>query len=492
MNVTRRDFLKTAGVAAGVTIAAGYSPFSYAQNEKVRLAIIGTGGQGSLHLREGLAPNHQIIELVATCDCYNLHRAGGIEEYNKAWKAANKDQDYPGEIKQYMNYREMLEKEQLDAVIIATPLDRHFQMTMDCLDAGKYVFCEKTLCYDIEQCRQVVQKCHDTGLFVQVGHQRRYNPLYNKALWLALDPAMRDKGLVGRINHIAVQWNRNSDWRRPVDPTIVLSEEEKQYIKTDLEHHLNWRLYNEFSAGGLMTELAAHQLDVTNWFLHSMPKRVMGTGGIDYWRDGREAYDNVSLVYEYEMLPDNPAFYQIDKRNDRQDMAKINRPYTVRVTYSSICQNAQGMYSELLQGDRGALLMLSETSAYIYAEEAAKARWDSGGVRTAQSVAAAVTSGKSLTTSKFEERIEIKVANNKTYYRLQFESFANDIKTKGTPKANQMVGLMAAVAALKGNEAMKTGGMIEIPSSLYTFDFETPDPYRYEYWPRWEPWEENA
>jgi len=79
------------------------------------------------------------------------------------------------------------------------------------------------------------------GFWLQVGHQRRYNPKYNKVLWLT-----REQGLLGRMNHITAQWHRNNDWRRPVDPNYVLSEEEKQYIK-DLERHINWRLYTASS-----------------------------------------------------------------------------------------------------------------------------------------------------------------------------------------------------------------------------------------------------
>ena len=80
--------------------------------------------------------------------------------------------------------------EEIDAVVVSTPLDTHYQITMDCLDAGKYVFCEKTLTYTIEEARNIVQKCCDTGLFVQVGHQRRYNPKYNLGMQMAYDTGL--------------------------------------------------------------------------------------------------------------------------------------------------------------------------------------------------------------------------------------------------------------------------------------------------------------
>jgi predicted dehydrogenase len=207
MSISRRNFMKAAGIGAGVAIATTYSPRAYAQNDKLRVACIGTGGQGSLHLRDGLA-NAQGMEVVAVCDVYRPHLEGG-------WNEAGKKES----IKRYRDYKEMLDKEKPDAVVIATPLSTHFQIAMDCLDAGKHVFLEKTMCYDLDQCRQLVKKCHDTGLFVQVGHQRRYNPFYNKAMC-----QFREQNKIGRLNFINAQWHRNNDWRRPVDPNYTFDD----------------------------------------------------------------------------------------------------------------------------------------------------------------------------------------------------------------------------------------------------------------------------
>src|SRR5262249_46447896 len=119
----------------------------------------------------------------------------------------------------YLDYREMLakEKDNIDAVLIATPFKTHYQIVMDCLDAGKQVFCEKTMAHSVDCCRKIVEKCHSTGKFVQVGHQRRYNPEYIHAVQ---DYA---SGRAGRVQYIEGQWHRYGDWRRPnpmmPDPT---------------------------------------------------------------------------------------------------------------------------------------------------------------------------------------------------------------------------------------------------------------------------------
>lgn len=458
----RRDFIKAAGIGAGVAIATNYAPLSYAANEKVRVACIGTGGQGSFHVRDGLTRASN-IEIAAVCDVYRPHLEGG---YRNAGG---------GNVKKYIDYRRMLDEEQFDAAVISTPLHTHYQITMDCLSAGKHCFTEKTMCYEIDQCRDIVQLAHEKGLIVQVGHQRRYNPMYNKAIHLAWD-----EGVLGRINHVECQWHRNNDWRRPVNYGYQLSPEEAMWID-DLERHINWRLYRE-SSGGLMTELATHQVDIAAWFLDAMPRRVFGTGGLDYWRDGREVFDNVSLVYEFEITPDSRGYRAINARNAYQDRSAINEPYIVRMVYSSICANAKRGAAELILGDEGAF-ELSEYRSLFYPEATSKVDWANEGMSDVDTGSAAViTSGGTLglTNQAQTNAKEIKVDNDQSVDQIQFESFANNIMYGGQPKANGMVGLRTAVMGLAGMLAIRDGGrVINIDPAWYQFDFETPDPSMY-------------
>jgi len=467
--MNRRQFLKTAGIGAGVALAAHKVRPVHAATDKVRVGCIGTGGQGGFHLRTGLA-GAKNVEVVAVCDVYDLHLDAG-------WKLAGGD---TRQVNKYYDYREMLDKEQLDGVVISTPLATHFPITMDCLDAGKYVFCEKTLTYTIEDSRKIVEKCCETGKFCQVGHQRRYNPKYNKTMWL-----QRNKGLMGRINHITMQWHRNNPWRRFVDTTQVLSPQSQKYIP-DIEKHLNWRLYMETS-GGIMTELTTHQVDVANWFMGTPPSRVWGSGGLDYWRDGREIEDNIALVYEYDIKPGNPMFAYIVPRHPFMNKREMNQAYTVRATFTSTTATGKRGASELYQGDKAAV-ELTEEDCFIFGEPAYNADIDQMAKYTAQTAgeaAAAVTSGKSreLPVDAFKNGYPIRVFNDKPVDQLQFEAFANDIINKGTPKANQMVGLMTAIAGLTAMESIRGGGkVVEIDPKWYAFDCPTPDPYMYENW----------
>ena len=486
---SRRDFMKVAGTTAGVAVAAGYTAFSYSQNEKVHVACIGTGGQGGFHIRFGLNQNPD-IEIVAVCDVYKPHLEAA---WGLASGAADNDGKPQREVKKYMDYRKLLDEmgEQIDAVVIATPLHEHYHIAMDCLDAGKHVFLEKTMAYDIEEVRNIVQKVHDSGKIMQIGHQRRYNPEYNKCVWLARGSAER-ASLVGRINHVSAHWHRNNDWRRPVDETYQLSAEEKQWIE-DLEKHINWRLYKDRSRGGLITELATHQLDVTNWFLGSMPSRVTAYGGIDYWRDGRDVHDNIVMIYEYDIDRSDASFAVIPPRNSEQRRAELGRPYTVRFTYSSICANAHRTYGEWVHGDRGSFKTTEQHGCMFYPEPAAAEDWNAVAAEAsgAEDAAKAITSGKTrdfkpedyqgMPVTVFDDMGKpFEVAT--TVDRMQFTAFANDIRKGGTPKANQMVGLMSAVCGFAAIESMDKGGVtVEIDPASYAFDFETPDPFRFDF-----------
>jgi predicted dehydrogenase len=474
MEISRRNFLKTASIGASLMVASGWSPFSYAQNAQVRIGAIGTGGQGSFHLREGIARSAAAgLYLVATCDVYTPHLEGGWRE---AGGPARESLEPDKRLRKYMNYHEMLEKEQLDGVVVTTPLSTHYQIVMDSLDAGKHVFVEKCMCYTMEQCRDVVTKSNATGKIVQVGHQRRYNPRYNHAVKMA-----REDGVLGRINHIDAQWHRNNDWRRAV-PNRELTPEEKQFIKTDLEHHINWRLYWETS-DGLMTELGAHQIDVAAWFLDAWPTKVSGYGGIDYWRDGRECPDNVNCILEFEMTPNKAGYKAIKPGKTKfQDEFKgpdgepaCNQPYKVVMCYSSITGNANKGAAEFIQGDEGTF-ELTEADCKFYREANSNVKWFDGARKDAADAnAVLITSGSSLLLSnkanKTAEHIIINM--DKTPDQIQFESFTNDIQTNGIPKANVMVGLRSALCALAATRSIREGHEVVIPPEWYTFDFPT-------------------
>ena len=268
--ISRREFLKNIGMTgAGVLLAASpwLSAFSEAvntSNEKCRLGVIGPGSRGRF-LMSFLVQNPK-VDIVALCDIYQ-------PSIDEALKLAPK-------AKVYGDYRELLENNNIDAILVATPLSSHCKIVMDAFDAGKHVFCEKTIGFTMEECFRMYNKHRSTGKIFFTGQQRLFDPRYIKAM------EMIHAGTFGEINAIRTFWYRNGDWSRPVP-------------SANLERQINWRLYKEYSKG-LMTELACHQLQIGSWALNKLPEKVMGHGAITYWKDGREVYDNVSCLYIFD------------------------------------------------------------------------------------------------------------------------------------------------------------------------------------------------
>lgn len=255
-----------AGGAVMLASSPWLSAFSETENTKkeiARLGIIGPGSRGQF-LMSFLKKNAK-VEVVALCDIYQPSIDGALKLYPEATV--------------YKDYRKLLEDRRVDAVLIATPLNTHFQIAMDAFDAGKHVFCEKALAMTIADCYQMYQKHRETGKVFFAGQQRLFDPRYIRAM------EMVQQGVFGDIEAIRTFWFRNNDWRRPVP-------------SPELERHINWRLYNEYSKG-LMTELACHQIQIGTWAMQNIPDKVMGHGAITHWKDGREVYDNVSCIYVF-------------------------------------------------------------------------------------------------------------------------------------------------------------------------------------------------
>jgi predicted dehydrogenase len=214
----------------------------------------------------------------------------------------------------------LLENKDIQAVMIVTPLNEHDVMTIDALSAGKHVFCEKSMALTLNGCKKMYDtyKQHDRVLYI--GQQRLFDPKYIKAM------EMIHRGLIGKITGMRAYWYRNNDWRRPVP-------------SPELERRINWRLYREHSAG-LITELGAHQLEVGDWALGERPESVVGYGDIVYWKDGRDVYDNISLIYRY--------------------------PNGIKMSYESIISNKFLGLEELILGEKGTVEL--EKGRYYFEE----------------------------------------------------------------------------------------------------------------------------
>ena len=145
----------------------------------------------------------------------------------------------------YTDHRKLLEDKKINAVIIATPLYLHYPIAIDALDAGKHIYLEKSMTYDIPQAIDLVKKVRNSSLVFQVGFQYRYYGLIHRVKEII------SQNWLGKITHFECQYNRNSNWRFPVnDPKQELA--------------INWRMHRKY-CGGPLSELCAHQIDVVNY-----------------------------------------------------------------------------------------------------------------------------------------------------------------------------------------------------------------------------------
>ena len=215
-------------------------------NYKVRLGIIGPGSRGCFLLK--FIQKNPKVEIVGICDIYQ-------KSIDNALKIAPK-------AKVYKDYRALLDSNEIDAVIITTPLFLHKEMVIAAMDAGKHVFCEKALAMNVKDCWQMYMKHKATGKIFFTGQQRLFDPRYIKVM------EMIHTGVFGNIEGIHTFWYRNGDWRRNVP-------------SPELERLINWRLYKEYSCG-LMTELGCHQLQIGSWAMRAIPNKVMGHGAITH------------------------------------------------------------------------------------------------------------------------------------------------------------------------------------------------------------------
>lgn len=338
--LTRRDFLGSTARLGAVLIASPYiaRAKAFAGADQLNVALIGCGEEGRVLLNATLRiPG---IRFKAVCDIWEYNRTYGERLLKK----------FGHDAKPFENYADMLSAvADLDAVIIATPDFVHAEHTNACLRAGKHVYCEKLMSNTVEGARSMVQTARETGRLLQIGHQRRSNPRY----LYARDKIVRQAHLLGRMTHASGEWNRAvaQDLGFPKGHAIPEATLHK-YGYANMHEFRNWRWYKRY-AGGPISDLGAHQIDVFNWMLGCNPVSVVGAGGRDYYPN-HDWYDNATAVYAF----DTPA-------------GTVRAMYQVLTTTS-----AGGGYHEYFMGDEGALKM-SENPKYTKLYREARAPdWD--------------------------------------------------------------------------------------------------------------------
>jgi predicted dehydrogenase len=407
--------------------ASANAPKAPANLSEINVALIGAGAQGQVLIDAMLRiPG---LRFRAVCDIW--------KEYNQK-RVVNTLKKYKFEVNGYEDYREMLDKEKdLDAVVIASPDFWHAQHTIDCLKAGKHVYCEKEMSNTLEGAKSMVLAARETGKLLQIGHQRRSHPRYQHCH----DKLLEEARLLGRIVTVNGQWNRavSPDLGWP-DRYAIPADRLKQYGFSSMEQFRNWRWYKG-KGGGPIVDLGSHQIDIFNWFLGANPSHVMASGGNDY-HDPKthEWYDTVMVIYEYDTKA-GPA----------------------RAYYQTQTTNGSQGYFETFMGDQGTLIV-SESEAnypgFLYRDPNAPA-WD-------EWIRKGYVSAPKLQEKKAEEekavldvresvspdQHRVPVVLRDPYHQPHLQNFFDAVR--GTAKLNcpAEAGYETAVTVLKVNEAI--------------------------------------
>jgi predicted dehydrogenase len=309
---SRRRFLQQIGATSMIAAAAPIQSFAAQQKadermliyerkisagEKIRLGVIGFGVQGHFDLATALkVPG---VELAGICDLYT----GRIE---------NAKELYGKDLYTTRNYKELLDRSDIDAVIIATHDVWHARITLDALAKGKHVYVEKPMVYKIDEGHKIIQAQKKYNKVLQVGSQRV------SSIGLAKAKELLAAGEIGKLNMVNAVYDRQSsigaweytipkdadamttDWGRFIEATAKMEFDAKKFFW--------WRAFKEVGTG-VAGDLFIHLLSGTHLITNSKgPETIFSTGQFSHWKDGRNLPDVMSGVMQYGDTPEHPAF----------------------------------------------------------------------------------------------------------------------------------------------------------------------------------------
>jgi len=257
-------------------------------NDKIQIALIGAGGMGS-----GDATTAQQIpgvKLVAVADLYD----GSIEHARERWG---------NDLFTTRDYREVLARKDVDAVIIGTPDHWHSKISIDALNAGKDVYCEKPMVQKIEQGHEVIAAAKRTGKILQVGSQYASSMVFHKAKDLVA------QGAIGELNLVEAWLDRSTAigaWQYTIPPDANPTRVDwDRYIANttkrpfDSKRFFRWRNYQDYGTG-VAGDLYVHLLTGLHVVTGSTgPTRVYSTGGLRHWNDERDVADVTLALLDY-------------------------------------------------------------------------------------------------------------------------------------------------------------------------------------------------
>ncbi len=269
----------------------------FGANDQIQIALIGAGGMGTADTNTAITVPG--IKLLAVCDLYD----GRLADAKKKWG---------NDLAVTRDYREIINRKDIDAVIIATPDHWHKDISVAAMNAGKAVYCEKPMVHDISEGSAVVDAQSRNKVVFQVGSQGLSSLGNEKAKQLLKD------GAIGKLNYAEGFWARMSPvgaWQYPIpDDASKLTVDWDRFIANttkrpfDATRFFRWRNYRDYGTG-VSGDLFVHLFSSLHFVTGSMgPNKIMATGGLRYWKDGREVPDVMLGMFDYPETVVHPAF----------------------------------------------------------------------------------------------------------------------------------------------------------------------------------------
>ncbi len=404
---TRREFMvQTAGALSAFALIPDLTAHASQAGGKIDVAVIGAGRQGRTALGE--LQKLENVRIVAVCDNDESRLNSGLRRVQGA--------------EGFSDHRALLDKlPGCKAIIIATPTHLHRQIALDCLAAGRHVYCECPLAHTVEDCRAIAQAAAKSSTIFHAGLEGRSNPIYKLARSFFRSDAVRD-AVAAEAQHF-----QKTSWRFPAsDPSR--------------EKAVNWRLDPDVSLG-LAGEMGVHQFDVAMWYLNAQPQSVAGFGSIRAHDDGRTIADTINC--------------------------NLTFPGGLNMAYAASLGNSFGGRHEVLRGTN-ATIKLAWTAGWMFKEADAPTQgWEVYANRqqfhNEEGITLIADATKLASQGKLKEGVGL--PNPPLYYALW--DFIESIAGTKPTVADAAAGARASIVAIHAAQAVTTGKPVAIdPASL--------------------------
>jgi predicted dehydrogenase len=293
----------------------------------IRIGIVGIGARSVAHvnglgyahpddyakmqangtLKDWIAQEDLNVAITGICDVFDLHAQHGIETAQTKYRAGGAEPSgLP--VKRYMTFADMIADKDIDAVMIATPDHHHAEMAAAAARAGKHVYCEKSIALSETELNDVYSAVKNSNIVFQMGHQITQSVVFQQAKDIIR------KNILGKITLVSTTTNRNSAdgaWVRHLDANGKPKPGDEKTIDWNqwlgntprypfsVQRYYNWQKYFDYETG-MIGQLFTHEFDAVNQLLRmGIPKYVVSSGGIYFWKDDRDMPDTLQCVFEY-------------------------------------------------------------------------------------------------------------------------------------------------------------------------------------------------